>query len=315
MIYLDNSATTFHKPKCVKDAVKESLKKYIANPGRSGHSFSISTGLKVLEARELIASIVNCDTERVIFTGGCTEALNLAIIGCAKPKGHIITTCFEHNSVLRTLAYLQKTMDITFTVLFPDNNLNNITIEKFEKAVQPNTYMTIVNHISNVVGIEQNIEEIGNFCYSNNLLFVVDGAQSMGHRIIDMKKCHINLLAMAGHKGLYSLQGVGCLCVSEDTPLSPIKFGGTGTNSEDLTQPNIFPEGFESGTLPTPAIISLHSGTKYAYEHLEAINSKINKLSKILLKSLTKNKNVTLYTPITNYNGVISFLSVSIRHK
>ena len=135
--------------------------------------------------------------------------------------------------------------------------------------------MIITNHISNVTGDEQDIYSIGKFAKENNLLFLVDGARSAGHKIIDMKKNNISMLAIAGHKGLLGPQGVGVLCVADDVSLEPIKFGGTGTFSESLVQPNDFPEGFESGTYSALNIIALGEGLSVAYNNLILINNKI----------------------------------------
>ena len=105
MIYLDNPATTNYKPFSVKMGILEALsKKYSANPGRSSHKLSINAALKILETRELLTKVFNLNNSNdVIFTSGCTEALNLAILGSIKTGGHIITTIYEHNSVLRPL--------------------------------------------------------------------------------------------------------------------------------------------------------------------------------------------------------------------
>ena len=105
MIYLDNSATTNFKPKKVKLALLNALStKYSSNPGRSGHDLSINSALKILECRELLKKEFKApNSNNVIFTSGCTESLNLAILGGVKVGGHIITTIYEHNSVLRPL--------------------------------------------------------------------------------------------------------------------------------------------------------------------------------------------------------------------
>ena len=187
MIYLDNSSTTHKKPLRVKIALLKSITKYSINPNRVGYKRAIEVSEQVFKCRELFASTLNTTPENIIFTSGCTMALNMAIFGTAKKNGHIITTIFEHNSVLRTLEQLKTRENVTYTTLEPNKN-GTITISEISKNIKPNTYMVIINHTSNVTGTTQNIESIGKFCKKHNLIFLVDGAQSVGHEHIDMKK-------------------------------------------------------------------------------------------------------------------------------
>ena len=307
MVYLDNSASTYYKPLSVKWAVIKSLFTLTANPGRSGHKASLRCGEAVFDVRQTLASTFNTSADRVVFTSGCTEALNLALRGSAKKKGHIITTCFEHNSVLRTLEYMCAKEDIDYTVVTPSSENGIITTAELDKAKKSNTYMLVVNHISNVIGVKQNISALGKWAKENGILFVVDGAQSAGHESIDMKANNINMLALAGHKGLYGLQGVGALLIDDTTELKAIKFGGTGTYSESLIQPKDIPEGLESGTLPTPAIISLGAGCKYAYKNIDKHSFREQILTKFLLDELNKRDKIIVYTPDNTYSGVVAF--------
>jgi cysteine desulfurase family protein len=308
MIYLDNSATTHNKPFMVKFMNLLYLQRYSANAGRSGHNLSIKCLNKVLECRERLHNFYNNDClEKVIFTGSCTEALNLAILGTAKKGGHIITTYLEHNSVLRAVTSLNE----EYTLLDFDEN-GKINLEELEKSIKNNTYIVIINHESNVIGSDQDLENIGKICKKHNLLFLVDSAQSSGHIKIDMQKCNISMLAFAGHKGLLSSQGIGGLIVNGDVPLHPIKFGGTGTDSLNIYEPTSYPEGFEAGTLPTPLIAGLNEGVKYVDKHFDKINNRIKNLSKFLIDKLLEINKIDLLTPKNCYNGVISFNIIGI---
>lgn len=278
----------------------------MANASRGGHKYSIDAGEQIYLAREMLAKIFKCDYSNVIFTGGCTESLNLAILGSCKSGGHILTTVYEHNSVLRVLENLKRTKSIEYTIINPNSN-GEILANDIQKNIKSNTYMIVVNHTSNVTGKVQNINEIGKIAKKNNLLFLVDAAQSAGHIKIDMRQCNISFLALAGHKGLYGLQGVGALCVGDGVDLRPIKFGGTGTYSESLVQPQDRPEGLESGTQSALNIASLRVGASYAYNNLILINNKILKLSQVLTNNLAKNKYILLYSPKVSESGVVSF--------
>ena len=307
MIYLDNSASTYYKPLSVKWAVLKALFLHTANAGRSGHTASKRSAEAVYEAREVLAKTFGGEPDRVVFTSGCTESLNLAIMGSVKKGGHIITTCFEHNSVLRTLEYLKKAGEIDYTVVSPKAKDFVITSEELELALTSNTYMLIVNHISNVVGVKQDISALGKWAREKGLLFLVDGAQSAGHEKIDIKSQNIDMLALAGHKGLYGLCGVGALVIGEGVSLSPIKYGGTGTFSESLDQPNGVPEGLESGTLPIIPIISMGKGCEYAYKTLDIRGYKEKYLTQKIISGLKGLEGVTVYTPESATNGVVAF--------
>lgn len=231
MIYFDNAASTYKKPLSVQWATLKAIRFYTANPGRSGHELSFKAAMEVYKVRKKLQEFFNADSiTNVIFTGSCTEALNLAILGCAQTGTHIIITANEHNSVLRAVEHLAQTQNIRYTVVLP-NEYGIITPEAVSQAILPDTTMLIVNHTSNVTGATSNVGLLGDLAKQKGILFLVDGAQSAGHEPLDVKAQHINLLALAGHKGLMGLQGVGVLITNGVTP-RPIKFGGTGTHSE-----------------------------------------------------------------------------------
>ncbi len=306
MIYFDNAATTKFKPLSVKANFIKSLIFYSANPGRSAHKASIKCAEQVFFTRKLVAEFFGlASAERVVFTSNCSEALNLAILGSAKENGHIITTIYEHNSVLRPLKFLKDTKNIDFSIVEPDKE-GKLQLTDFEKLIKNNTYAIIVNHTSNVTGITQNLTELGALCKKYNLLFIVDSAQSAGHTKINMRKSKISMLAFAAHKGLHGAQGLGGLCVNEDITLSPIKFGGTGTSSFDLVQPNNFPEGFEVGTVNLPAIMALGSAIKFSSKNFDKINKKISLLSNYFYTKLKQTKHL-YFPPCDKKTGVFSF--------
>lgn len=308
MIYLDNSASTYVKPKEVLKAVNDALLHYGANPGRSGHKASIKTALKIEEVRENLARHFNVESgQNVIFTHNCTQALNLAIIGSAKQNGHIICSENEHNSVLRPLEHLKTQGIIDYSVAF-QNDRRGLSLNDIKPHLKENTYMIICNHISNVNGAQADIKEIGQFCKEKNIIFLVDGAQSGGHIKIDMQENNIDFLTIAGHKGFYAPQSIGALIMNNQFRPQPIVFGGTGTNSLDLFQPDIYPERLESGTISTPLILGLGGGLQFVEEHFKEINDKIDDLSTFLNYELTNmGLGVTVYTEPENSTGVLAF--------
>ena len=307
MIYLDNSASTLIKPKEVIKATMEAVTKYTANPGRSGHKLSLKAGEKIFEVREKIAKFINAPKiENVIFTQSCTDALNMAVIGTAQKGGHIILCCNAHNSLARPIFELEKKGIVSVTVVNSENG--DITAKDIEQHILPNTYLVAVNHISNVNGDMADIKAIGELCAKKCILFLVDCAQSAGHIKIDMQADNIDMLALAPHKALYALQGVGVFAFSVKASPKPIRFGGTGTESVNVYQPEEYPEALESGTLSTPNILSLGAGLNFVNNNFDSINKKIDDLATYLLFELDKIEGVKVYTKPQNIHfGVIGF--------
>ena len=306
MIYLDNSASSLIKPKNVQKAVLNALNYYSANPGRSGHKEAIKTAMQVEKVRAILANHINTTSDKIIFTLNCTDALNLAILGSHIQGGHVICTINEHNSVLRPLEHL-KHIDSDFSYSVAEqSNAKGIVWQDIEKHITPQTYLVAVNHISNVNGDVAEIEKIGQELQKRKILFLVDGAQGGGHFRYDMQKMGINMLTFAPHKGFYSPQGVGTLAVYGNVNLNPIRFGGTGTNSTELHQPESSPERFESGTLNTPAILGFGEGIKFVEKNFDLIKSKLEDLTTYLHYEFSKLP-IEIYTNVENTNGVFAF--------
>lgn len=308
MIYLDNSATTRIKPKEVIKALVDGVTKFSANPGRSGHKLSLITSEKIFEVRKKFSEFINAEKpEHIIFTQNCTESLNLAILGTAQKGGHVIISCNEHNSIARPIFELEKQGIISVSIVSAKNGYC-ISKEDIIPLIQPNTYLIALNHVSNVNGDTCNIKEIGELCFKKCILFLVDSAQSFGHVKYDMQKDHIDMLAIAPHKGLYSPQGIGVLAFSLRADIKPIKFGGTGTESLNLFQPKDYPESLESGTLATANIIAMQEGLNFVENNFNKINTKIDDLATYVLFELKKIPNIKTYTHSSNVHfGVISF--------
>lgn len=322
MIYFDNAATSRYKPDIVINTLVKELKNS-SNAGRGAHNDAINLGYKIFQTRENIKNYFNATNYSVIFTKNCSEALNLAILGSAKQGGHAITTCYQHNSVLRTLSHLEKTKNVKWDAVFFRDNLQKahqiendgkkvkncdvkINASDVEKLIRPNTYMLIVNHVSNVTGEEENLEEYAYLCKKYSLKLLIDGAQSVGHKKIDLDKLDANFLCVPGHKGLMGVQGTGFLVVKNTEQLSPISFGGTGTKSKNIIQPTSEYEDYEVGTLNSAGIVSLNEAINFSKRNFNQINDKIENLTKTL-KSYEFEKNVLIYSPIDTYNGIFTF--------
>ena len=308
MIFLDNSSTTHKKPRCVISGYKKGLTSLSVNAGRGGYDLAVEAGMEVLNVRTRLADMFNTRPEDVVFTGSCTQALNLGLRGYIKPNGHIVATVLEHNSVLRTLEYLKNKYNISYTLVKPTKHI--IHAKDIEDAITPKTHLVCCIHTSNVTGATNNIEEIGKVCKKHSCKFLVDCAQSGGHIKVDMVKCNINMVTVAGHKGFYAPQGIGVL-LKRDIDITPLIYGGTGTHSESLSQPNESPEGLESGTLSMPNILALGKGVEYVEKHFDRLNHKMHKMTTKLIDYLKTNRNVILYS----YNTHSGIASINIKGK
>ncbi len=257
MRYLDNAATGGKKPVSVRYAVLRSVSA-CANPGRSGHSRSLRCAQTVFCCRTLLSDFFGgYGEDRVVFTKNCTEALNLAILGVLQKGDHVVTTHYEHNSVLRPLESLREKGIIEYSVTTP---------EEIPQKIQGNTKAVIVTLASNVTGECIDVAPIRR-AIPPHVLLICDGAQAGGHIPISMKRSGIDALALAGHKGLHAIQGSGALLFSDRTEISPVMYGGTGSESFRLEMPAFYPDRLEAGTISYPAIASLKAGILYLQKH------------------------------------------------
>lgn len=279
MIYFDNAATSKYKPRAVRKAAARALKDS-ANPGRGSHRDAMRCAMIVHETRQELAEFLHGKGATVIFTKNCTEALNLAILGTAKLGGHVVTTSLEHNSVLRPLSMLRKEGLISLTVVKIEDGTP--VVESIKSAITEKTYLVAITSMSNVTGYTPPLAQIGELCASNGIKFLVDGAQGIGHTAIDFDGMQMDMLCGAGHKSLHGAQGTGFLIYGKGTFITPLLYGGTGTESDNLLQPILPPESLESGTLNLTGIAALGEGVRWTMKNQRKINAKISDISEYL---------------------------------
>lgn len=304
MIYFDNAATGGFKPNSVLECATTVMRFLSANPGRSGHRLSLTGMEAVHNSRTIIAEFFSCQSDRVIFTKNCTESLNTAIFGSLQVGGHVITTVYEHNSVLRPLHALKEKGLISLDVVKPYGDKD--IVYAIKEKINSKTYLIVCNSVSNVNGESLPLEEIGLLAKQNGLLFLVDGAQGGGHVFLDMKKQNISMLALAGHKGLCGIMTSGVLLLNDNVDIEPLTYGGTGVESINLNQPNYYPEKLESGTLNLPAIASLYEGVKYVMANRINFAEHLFFKTKTLVDGLKKIPNLTLFSK-PNESGIVAF--------
>lgn len=311
MVYFDNAATSFPKPQIVYDTIIEAMTTYGANPGRSGHKIALKSSRGIFDTRLQISKLFNIKNPMdVILTFNCTESLNMAIKGVLKPGDHVITTSMEHNSVLRPIVFLES-LGIKHTIVQGDI-MGIVNPGDIEKAILPETKMIVTTHISNLTGTIQDIQSIGNIAKSHGLIYLVDGAQSAGAYDIDVEKMNIDMLAFPGHKSLLGPQGTGGLYVKEGIEIKEIFQGGTGSISHSLTQPDVMPDKFESGTPNAPGLIGLGAGIKYIMETgMSNIRRKEEELTKHFIEEVSKIEKIKIYGPLDiKYHGPVVALNI-----
>ncbi len=314
MIYVDQAATSFPKPPEVVEAVAETLRKIPGSPGRSGHRGALAAGRIVFETREKLAAFFGLeDSSQFIFTSGATEALNLAIQGLLGPGDVVLATHMEHNSVARPLEELRKERNISvhYIPCLSDGLLNLEAFENLVRTFQPK--LICINHVSNVTGTIQPLKEI--IRLKGESLLLVDAAQSVGHFEINLSHLKIDFLAFSGHKGLLAPSGIGVLYIREGLEgiLRPLKFGGTGSRSESLNQPEFLPDRFESGTPNLPGIAGLRAGLDYVTRaSLDQIKTHEEKLAEIFIETVAEHPKITIYGP-KDRRQATGIISVNIK--
>ena len=256
MIYLDNGATSFHKPAAVRRAVLNAMKQ-CANPGRGGYPASMAAANTVYRCRELAGELFDCDADRVAFTSNCTHGLNIAIRTLVKPGDRVAISGFEHNAVTRPLHALGAKTRVAGRKLFDWDD----TLEEFYRALQQGVDAAVFTHVSNVFGYILPVEQMAVMCREKGVPFAIDAAQSAGTVPISLKELGADFIAAPGHKGLLGPQGTGLLLCGKKP--QPLLYGGTGSESFRQDMPDDTPERIEAGTLNVPGIAGLGAGLGY----------------------------------------------------
>ena len=298
MIYLDNAATTFPKPKCVISELKKCLTKYCGNPGRGGHKLSIRAAEEIFSVRELVAEHFGAEgAENIVFTPNATFALNLAIKTLIQHDCHVLCSAYEHNSVIRPLNRLVRERNVEYSLFF---NANEI-----ESKIKENTKAIVCSIASNVTGAEQSLEYLSRISEKRNIRLIIDASQAVGHRSFNLKSTPCDAFCAPGHKGLFGIQGSGFVYLKNNRRNESFLEGGSGFESKSPQMPLFLPEAYEAGTLSTPAIVSLGAGIKYINGiGTHEIAAKLNFLTERFVELASSIKNIKIY----GYgSGIVTF--------
>lgn len=295
MIYLDNAATTLHKPPQVEQAMLEALRT-AGNPGRGAHEPTLHASRLVYAARCAISRLLNApDPSCVAFTANATQALNTALGGLFAPGDHIITTVCEHNSVLRALYRLRDQEGVQLSFAGVDEK-GRLQYDGWQELIQPNTKAVVVTCASNVTGNGTDLARVSEFAHRNGLLLIVDAAQTAGAQPVDVQALDIDVLCFTGHKALLGPQGTGGLYVRPGLSVRPLVVGGSGVHSFDERHPAQMPTALEAGTLNVPGLAGLCSGVEWILaQGVETLCAQESALAALFYERIRDLPNVTLY--------------------
>ena len=295
MIYFDNAATTKYKPEEVYEAVNFYLRDVGVSPGRGSYSIGIEASRMLYKTRCTVGKYFGMSRpDKVVFTKNSTEAMNLFFNGFLKQGDHVIISCYEHNAVLRPIQHLKDLGIIDYSIIQSDD-LTLSAEEIFEKYARSNTGLLAMTLASNLTGRIVFREDLYRLFKEKGIVTFLDSSQGAGKMALSMKNQSIDFLAFTGHKDLMALPGVGGLCCESKDHFEPLIQGGTGIHGENYTNPNVFPEGYEAGTLNMPAIWSLHASVEYIAHHREELQNQEHDLTKYLMEQLDALDNVIIY--------------------
>ena len=310
MIYLDNAATTLHKPPQVAKAVADALQS-MGNSARGTHAGSMAASHTVYDTRVKLAKLFGCPrADRVAFTANITEALNIAVNGLIGRGDHVITTDCEHNSVLRPLYRLadEQGVEVSFV---PADRQGNLDYDAFERLMQPHTRAIVCTHASNLTGNLTDLARVSAVAKAHDVLLIVDAAQTAGAYPIDMTELGIDVLCFTGHKGLMGPQGTGGLCVREGLTLRHWKVGGSGVQSYSRTHPTQMPTCLEAGTLNGHGIAGLSAALDFIAEvGVDAIHDRETALMRRFYEGVKDVPGITVYGDFSRQRMAIVTLNI-----
>lgn len=335
MIYLNNAATSYPKPKTVLEAASGCLTAMPAEGGRSvgniidDRSADALTSENIVQRCKLqLSMLFHCAPDELYLTSGATESANLVIAGLPMQGIHVIVTVTEHNSILRPLYNHPEHPEITCVPCDPDGRVDP---ECIQKAIRPNTKYVFVNHCSNVTGYVQDMAALWDLTRKDHLLLIADVSQSAGCADIHIDRGFADILIFTGHKNLFGASGIGGMYIRRDIPLRPVKTGGTGYDSAVIRLPEDYRD-FEPGTPNYPGIAAMAAGAKFIMDTggaggpdivcdrmsgqhccsgIELVQKQLHQTRKYMVERLKAMPGVTVYNANTDqFSGPVISLNI-----
>ena len=313
LIYFDNSATAF-KPKCVLNAITDYYTKYTSNAHRGDYKNSLKVDMLYEETRDLIKDFINASSSReIVFTSGTTHSLNMVASCFARynlnKEDEILITKTEHASNVLPWIELSKDIGVKIKYIPLDKDLK-LKPDALKKMITPKTKLVALAHVTNTVGDVRDLKEIGQILKEKNIYFVVDAAQSAGHRKIDVKEMNIDFLGFSGHKML-GPTGIGVLYGKEKllNKMHAMNFGGGMNNffeSDGETSYKEIPIKFEAGTQNIEGVLGLRSAIIYLNKvGLDNIEKHDKELRDYFITKLSKIDNIDILNKNSDAGNIL----------
>ena len=313
IVYFDNGATTL-KPKCVVRSMVDYYTKHTSNIHRGDYDAAITTNKLYDDTRDVVSKFINSDNDEVIFTSGTTMSINMIVFGymknILKAGDEVLLTKSEHAS--NVLPWVKLSEEKGIVIKYMDlNDDYALTVDSVKKSISNKTKVISIAHVTNVIGDVRDIETIGKICSENNILFCVDGAQSVPHMRVDFKNSNVDFLSFSGHK-MCGPTGVGCLVIKKKylNEMEPLCYGGgmnnffEGDNSYELKKGVTK---FEAGTPPIAEVIGLRQAILYLMDiGIDNIHNHEIELKKYMVNELKKISNIKLYNENSD-SGIVAF--------
>ena len=313
VVYFDNGATTL-KPRCVIDTMNKYYLEHTSNIHRGDYKSAITTNELYDNVRNIVSGFINCESKEVIYTSGATMSLNMVVFGYMKKHlkagDEVLLNKAEHASDILPWIKLSEETGVVIKYIPLDSNYE-VTLDNIKSVVTDKTRVVSLAHVSNVLGDVRDVKSIGKYCHDNNILFNVDGSQSVPHMSVDFKDSNIDFLSFSGHK-MCGPTGVGILVGRYELleEMDPLMYGG-GMNSffeeDNSYELKDIPVRFEAGTPPIAEVIGLGEAIKYLENiGMDKIHEYEMDLKKYLIDKLNSIDNITVYNKSTN-SGIVAF--------
>ncbi|MCC6977307.1 MAG: aminotransferase class V-fold PLP-dependent enzyme [Candidatus Melainabacteria bacterium] len=316
LIYMDNAATSYPKPEEVYVAADRYFRQS-ANPGRSAHKLALNSAREVFAVREKVAGFLKVQyPERLIFTPGCTYSLNMVLRGLTKTTAGtgqkailsrgatVLISPLEHNALMRPLKALEAELDLKIVQLpyEPGKIFAVSELRRLLDELRPSLVASV--HASNVTGEAIDVGAVAASCHVARTPLLLDAAQTAGLEKTHLIHPGISFWCASAHKGLWGQPGLGLLHVSKEYDLEPLIAGGTGSASEDLQMPFVYPDRLEPGSAAGPAIAALGAGVDF----IESVGADVIlqheiRLSDAFISFLNASNNIRVYSPGQNNNS------------
>lgn len=296
-VYFDNSSTTKTYDEVINE-VAYGLREFYGNPS-SLHNLGLKSEKKLRKCRQIIADTINASENEIYFNGGGSEGNNLVLKGILKSGSHLITTPFEHASILNTIKSLEKN-GVKVTTLKIDDK-GRIDLEHLENSITKETVLVSIMHVNNEIGVIQDVEEISRIVRkaSSRARIHIDAVQSYGKLPIDTSKMQIDFMTVSAHK-FHGPKGCGFIYIRKPNTLMPLIEGGSQES------------GVRAGTQNIAGIMGMSLAAKTTCENMKDNYEKVHEIKRMFLEKLKSIDNIKINSPDEEYFSPY-ILNVSFR--